>query len=186
MPRIYTRTGDDGTTGLISGKRVSKSSSRIEAYGSVDELNSVLGVVRSYELPEQIEKILARVQDELFTIGANLALAEGAAPNVYRVPRVTEESVKALEKDIDDCQEHLEPLRQFILPGGTPAGALLHLARAVGRRAERRCVALAGSESVDPALIRYLNRLSDLTFVLARLCNHVGMKPEVSPKFESR
>jgi cob(I)alamin adenosyltransferase len=185
MPRIYTRTGDDGTTGLIGGKRLTKNSPRIEAYGSVDELNSVLGVARTYGLPELIEKILARIQDELFTIGANLALTEGVEPDDYHVPQVTDASVEALEKEIDKCEEQLEPLRRFILPGGTPAGAILHMARSVGRRAERSCVALAACEKVDPVLIRYLNRLSDLIFVLARLSNHIGMKPEVSPKFSA-
>ncbi len=185
MPRIYTRTGDDGTTGLIGGSRVSKDSPRIEAYGSVDELNSVLGMARSHDLPEKVEQILARIQDELFTIGANLALAEGVEREDYNVPKLTDAAVQALEKEIDACEAQLEPLRQFILPGGAPAGAILHMARTVGRRAERCCVAMATREKVDPVLIRYLNRLSDLLFVLARLTNHVRLKPEVSPKFGS-
>ena len=183
MPRIYTRTGDDGTTGLLGGARVSKNSHRIEAYGSVDELNSVLGVARSYALPERIERILSQVQDDLFTIGANLALPDGVERSRWDFPPITHAAVQALEKEIDDCEDQLEPLRRFILPGGTTAGAMLHLARTVCRRAERCCVTLVGAEKVDPSIVKYLNRLSDLCFVLARFANHIASKPEVSPKF---
>lgn len=183
MVRIYTRTGDDGTTGLIGGKRVSKDHLRIEAYGSVDELNALLGVVRSYSPPEPVERILQRIQDDLFTIGAALALPAGADRNRYKVPDVAAADVTALERDIDECEQQIEPLGKFILPGGTTAAALLHLARTVARRAERECVSLARAEALDPQILRYLNRLSDLCFVLARLVNRRSGQPEPYPTF---
>ena len=183
MVRIYTRTGDDGTTGLIGGKRVSKDHLRIEAYGSVDELNALLGVVRSYSLPEPVESILQRLQDDLFTVGAILALPAGASRERYNVPDITEAHVTELEKGIDECEQQVEPLRQFVLPGGTTAAALLHLARTVARRAERECVSLARAEALDPQILRYLNRLSDLCFVLARLVNRRGGQPESHPSY---
>lgn len=183
MVRIYTRTGDDGSTGLIGGKRVSKDHLRIEAYGSVDELNALLGVVRSYSTPELVEKILRRIQDDLFTIGAALALPAGADRNRYNVPEVAEADVAALEKDIDECEQQIEPLRKFVLPGGTTAAALLHLARTVARRAERQCVSLARTETLDLQILPYLNRLSDLCFVLARLVNRRSGQAESHPTF---
>jgi cob(I)alamin adenosyltransferase len=181
--KIYTRTGDDGTTGLIGGKRVSKDHLRIEAYGSVDELNALLGVVRSCSPSEPVEKTLRRIQDDLFTIGADLALPAGVDRNRYTVPALTETDVAALERDIDECERQLEPLRKFVLPGGTTAAALLHFARTVARRAERQCVSLASAEAVDPQILRYLNRLSDLCFVLARFVNRQSGQVESHPTF---
>jgi cob(I)alamin adenosyltransferase len=186
VTKIYTKTGDDGTTGLIGGKRLPKDALRIEAYGTIDELNAVLGIVASFSLPERTARILMRVQDDLFTIGAELALPDGADRGPFGIPAIEDEDIQALETEIDECEATLEPLRQFILPGGSRAGALLHLARTVARRAERRCVALAHAERVDPQVIRYLNRLSDLCFVLARYINHQADNRESHPTFGRR
>jgi len=186
LTRIYTKSGDDGTTGLIGGVRVPKDSPRIEAYGSVDELNAVLGVVRSYSLPGRMDKILERIQDDLFTVGADLALPQDASRADWGIPTLPEEAVQTLEKEIDECESNLDPLRQFILPGGTPAAAMLHLARTIARRAERCCVTLARAEHVDPLIVRYLNRLADLCFVLARFMNCQEAKPESHPTFGKR
>ena len=183
MTRIYTRTGDDGTTGLIGGRRVSKDSSRIIAYGTVDELNAVLGLARGHGLPERVDGIVGRVQDDLFILGAHLALPEGADQSTWAIPPVTVEHIQALERDIDACQTELPPLHQFVLPGGTVPGALLHLSRTVARRAERYCVALAREEQIDAQIVRYLNRLSDLCFVLARHVNHQSGNTEHHPTF---
>jgi len=178
VTRIYTRTGDKGSTGLIGGGRVSKSSLRVEAYGTVDELNSALGVVRSCGLPERVESMLRRIQGDLFVIGGMLALPEGVAKADYRIRGLPDDAVTALETIIDGIEKELNPLMHFILPGGVETGALLHMARAVSRRAERRCVALGELETIDPIVVCYLNRLSDLCFVLARYLNHLGSKPE--------
>ncbi|MGD0308669.1 MAG: cob(I)yrinic acid a,c-diamide adenosyltransferase [Acidobacteriota bacterium] len=183
MTRIYTKTGDDGTTGLIGGKRVFKDDLRIEAYGAIDELNAVLGVACAHPLPECVRGTIHRIQDDLFSVGANLALPAGTQHGSFNVPPIVENQITHLERDIDGCQETLEPLRRFILPGGNAPGALLHLARTVARRAERRCVALARTEEVDPSIIRYLNRLSDLCFVLARFVNQQESQPEDHPTF---
>jgi cob(I)alamin adenosyltransferase len=183
MARIYTKTGDDGTTGLIGGKRVSKDDSRIEAYGSVDELNAVLGILGNFPLPERTRSILLRIQDDLFNVGAELALPPGVNPAQWGISGIKEEDLKVLEREIDDCQGVLAPLQQFILPGGSQAGAYLHLARTVARRAERRCVSLSHLEPVDPQIIRYVNRLSDLLFVLARYVNQSDSQPEMHPNF---
>ncbi len=180
MARIYTRTGDDGTTGLIGGKRVSKDSPSIEACGSLDELNALLGVVRSHSLPDGIDGILHRIQDRLFTIGAELATPEGVKP---RNQGLSDGEVRILESHIDEFEAKLPPLRQFILPGGAGAAAELHLARAVTRRAERHCVSLSRLEKVNPQILRYLNRLSDLCFVLARYVNQQQSGPELHPTF---
>ncbi len=183
MARIYTKTGDDGTTGLIGGKRVPKDDLRIQAYGSVDELNSVLGLVRSYAPPAPVEEILRRVQDDLFTIGAHLATPAAAGQIRPLSVTLNDDAVSALEEAIDRCEAGLPPLRQFILPGGTACGALLHLARTVARRAERCCVSLARDEKGASALLSYLNRLSDLLFVLARFVNLEAGAPETHPTF---
>ncbi len=183
MTKIYTRTGDDGTTGLIGGRRVAKDSLRIDAYGTVDELNAVLGVTRSYTLPERVDQILQAIQDELFMVGALLALPEGDDPGKWEIPLVTDKAVSRLEREIDEIEKQLEPLRKFILPGGSTPGACLHLARTIARRAERGCVALLSEEKLDPQIIRYLNRLSDLLFVLARHVNRGGGLPESHPTF---
>ncbi|OUN00046.1 MAG: ATP:cob(I)alamin adenosyltransferase [Firmicutes bacterium ZCTH02-B6] len=169
--RIYTRTGDGGETGLFSGERVPKDDPRVEAYGTVDELNSFLGLVRAEPVGADIDELLARIQDELFVLGADLATPPGSRRD-ERTPRVGPEHVRALEAAIDHYDAQLPPLRAFILPAGPRPVALLQVARAVARRAERRVVAASRSTTVSPETIRYLNRLSDLLFVLARTTAH--------------
>ncbi len=168
--KIYTRTGDLGETGLFDGTRVPKSDARVDAYGEVDELNAVLGVARAARVDPDIDQMLAHLQRDLFALGARLAdPRERIAARVTKAS-LTGEDVSRLEGWIDRAEEELPPLRRFILPGGCPAGATLHVARAVCRRAERRMVGL-GRDAVDPLLVVYVNRLSDLLFVLARLVN---------------
>lgn len=170
--RIYTRTGDAGETGLLGGVRVAKDHRRIEACGALDELNAALGLVLAH-LDGSPAELLYRLQEDCFRLGAELASPEsGKAPASAGSDWVSDEDVIELERAIDRWDAQLPPLRQFILPGGTPAGAAMHLARAVARRAERRVVALAAVEPVRPTVLRYLNRLSDLLFVLARWVNH--------------
>ncbi len=179
--KIYTRTGDQGTTGLFGGERVAKSHPRIEAYGTVDETNSVLGVVLAAleGAPEagQAAAVLGRVQHELFVLGADLATAVEAKPFV---PRIEAGMIEALERDIDRFEGGVPPLKHFILPGGHPAAAQLHLARTVCRRAERLTVEAALHEAFNEHALIYLNRLSDLLFVLARWVNHRLGTPEVA------
>jgi cob(I)alamin adenosyltransferase len=180
LARIYTRTGDDGTTGLIGGKRVPKDSLRVEACGSLDEVNALIGVVRSHALPEPVDGILQFVQEHLFFIGAELATPD---EDERKSAGIGEGTVRSLENEIDRMEEKLPPLQQFILPGGSRAGAELHMARTVARRAERHCVSLARLEKVDPKILRYLNRLSDLCFVLARYVNLLQSAQERHPNF---
>lgn len=165
--KIYTKTGDAGQTGLFGGPRVSKDNVRIEAYGEVDELNAVIGVARSAELPAEIDAVLLAVQHDLFCVGAELATPDPAASGTILLE---DSRIAALESAIDQAEESLEPLKQFILPAGPTGAAWLHLARTVCRRAERRVVTLANASdnTVSPRLIIYLNRLSDALFVLAR------------------
>ncbi|MCW3097285.1 MAG: ATP:cob(I)alamin adenosyltransferase [Chthonomonadaceae bacterium] len=178
--RIYTRTGDTGDTGLFGGERVRKDDARVEAYGTVDELNAVLGVARGHAEDPELRETLAAFQDRLFAVGADIATPMEAATQRGRVSieRIAPERVEALEQLIDRFEAELPPLTRFILPGGSALAAALHLARVVCRRAERRCVTLAdlaedtGDVSLNPEVIRYLNRLSDLLFVLARVANH--------------
>jgi cob(I)alamin adenosyltransferase len=175
MP-IYTRTGDTGETGLFGGGRVSKDDARVEAYGEVDELNAALGVVRSLGLEPSLEKLVRGLQDELFTVGAVLATPEGTKAAAVVAP-VQPTWVARMEAEIDAFDRELPPLTQFILPAGSPAAAALHLARTVCRRAERKVVALHGAGQVAGDAVRYLNRLSDLLFTLARVANHrAGVK----------
>jgi cob(I)alamin adenosyltransferase len=171
--KIYTRGGDDGETGLSDGSRVRKDDARVAAYGEVDELNAVLGQVRAQAGPGELDRLVADVQRDLFAIGAQLA--DPGATVAGRKPKaaVTAEQVQRLERAIDARERELPPLRAFVLPGGSPLGALLHVARTVCRRAERGVVALAAAHAVEPVLVAYLNRLSDLLFVLARHENHV-------------
>ncbi len=178
--RIYTRTGDTGNTSLFTGERVRKDHRRVEAYGTVDELNSLIGVVRATLDDPEVDSLLRRIQSELLDLGAELATTarRGAAGRARRVPRVGPERVAALEAAIDHYQAGLPPLTRFILPGGGQAGALLHLARTVARRAERRAVTLAAGAAVNDSVIQYLNRLSDLFFVLARAVNRRLGRPE--------
>jgi len=163
--RIYTRTGDAGETALRGGRRVPKDHPRVEACGALDELNSTLGAARAFLQDAELGTVLERVQRDLFVLGAEVSAPDQAGP------RVDAAQVLALEKEIDRLEAELPPLSAFILPGGHPAGGLLHLARAVCRRAERRMVALARRELLNPEVVRYLNRLSDLLFVLARTVN---------------
>ena len=174
MPRItkvYTRTGDDGTTGLGAGGRVAKDSPRIEAYGTVDELNSQIGLVLATGVNETIAPALASIQNDLFHLGSDLCVLEEEKER-RPVPSVEERHVKGLESLMDRLSEELAPLENFVLPGGAPGAAQLHVARTVCRRAERLVVALARRESVGPHTVRYLNRLSDALFVMARYENH--------------
>lgn len=178
LPRIYTRTGDDGTTGLIGGERVTKDSPRIEACGSLDELNAAIGVARSRTLPDNVDRALKLVQEVLFRIGTEVASSKER--DAERT-KLGDEEVRNLEREIDTFESGLAPLKQFILPGGTTAGAQLHMVRALARKTERRCVALAGTEKLNPKILRYLNRLSDLCFVLARYINQQQSVSEEHP-----
>jgi cob(I)alamin adenosyltransferase len=170
MPRItkvYTRTGDDGTTGLGGGQRVPKDSMRIAAYGTVDELNSQIGVAVAAGVGEAIRPALAAIQNELFHLGSDLAILEEDKAK-RPVPGIESRHVDALEALMDRLSEDLPPLDNFVLPGGCPSAALLHVARTVCRRAERLVIALSRKEAVGPFTVRYLNRLSDALFVMAR------------------
>jgi cob(I)alamin adenosyltransferase len=168
--KIYTKTGDDGTTGLYGGGRVRKDALRIEAFGAVDELNACLGVARAEGLAPEIDQLLARIQNDLFDLGAELATVQ---PAKHGLPVVGERQIKSLESAIDRFDATLPPLANFILPAGTRAAAALHLARTVCRRAERRVISLVATsdEAVSDKIVVYLNRLSDLLFVLARAAN---------------
>ena len=172
--KIYTTTGDDGSTGLIGGRRVSKADPRLECYGTVDELNAAIGFASVGADPSVVEK-LRPVQNELFVIGAVLATPDdGRTPSNVAVPALREDSVARLESQIDAAEAVLQPLRNFILPGGSEGSARLHVARTVCRRAERLLVAFARQHPVDPLVVRYLNRLSDWLFVHARLANQLA------------
>lgn len=171
--KLYTKTGDDGETGLFGGARVSKHSARVATYGTVDELNATLGLARTTALPAGVDALLTGVQSELFTLGAELATVPGKERNLG-IALLDDDHVARLERAIDDSEAGLAPLKNFVLPGGTTGAAALHFARTVCRRAEREVVALAGAEPVRPVLVVYLNRLSDLLFSLARQVNHVA------------
>jgi cob(I)alamin adenosyltransferase len=174
--KIYTRTGDRGDTSLFGGQRVPKDALRIEAYGTVDELNSLLGVVRSENTQTEIDRILARTQHSLFSLGADLATPRSAINASMR--RIAPSDATDIEQEIDLIETHLDPLHNFILPGGSAVAAKLHLARTVCRRAERQVVRLSHAEDIGNDVIVYLNRLSDLLFVLARFANKAGNVPE--------
>jgi cob(I)alamin adenosyltransferase len=171
LSKIYTRTGDDGTTGLGDGSRVRKDDARVEAYGTVDELNSVIGLLLCEQLPDKARAQLTDIQHDLFDLGSELCV-----PGRVMLP---DTRITALEGGLDAMNGNLAPLKEFILRGGTRAAALAHLACTVGRRAERRLVTLAQSQSVSPVATRYLNRLSDYLFVLARYLNHVSNVKDV-------
>jgi len=166
--KIYTRGGDQGQTGLSDGSRVRKDDPRVAAYGEVDELSAVIGQVRAQAGPSELDTLLADVQRDLFAIGAQLADPGATVAGRKAKAAVGAPHVERLEQAIDAREKDLPPLRAFILPGGSPLGALLHLARTVCRRGERSVVALAAAQPVDPVILSYLNRLSDLLFVLAR------------------
>lgn len=184
ITKVYTRTGDAGQTRLAGGQQVWKDSLRVEAYGTVDELNTIVGLVRVFNADQagsrpqaaRLEEDLRWVQNKLFDLGSLLATAPGQT--FKNMPRVAEEHVTRLERLIDACQEELAPLKEFILPGGGKVSGFLHQARTVCRRAERVCVKLAREEPVDPLLVKYLNRLSDALFVLARWAAKTQGEPE--------
>src|SRR5687768_17045197 len=178
LSKIYTRTGDDGSTGLGDGTRVGKDSARVNAYGTVDEANSSIGVVLAAQVPDDIRKLLTTVQHQLFDLGGELCIPGHAA--------ISAEDVDALERQLDQYNEVLPPLKDFILPAGGEAAARCHLARTIVRRAERETVTLARHDAVRPEAIRYLNRLSDLLFVLARVLARADGQGEVLWNHERR
>jgi len=171
LSKIYTRTGDDGSTGLGDGTRVDKDSLRVEAIGSVDELNTTIGVLLCHSLPDTTESALINIQHSLFDIGGELCIPGSTV--------ISADRVDTLEQLLDELNADLAPLKEFILPGGSPAAAACHLARAVCRRAERRTHSLAKIETINPASMKYLNRLSDLLFVMARHLNKEADRPDI-------
>ena len=171
LSKIYTRTGDDGTTGLGNGERTRKDDARVEAYGTVDELNSAIGVLTSNPLDSRFAELLATIQQRLFDLGGELCLPDTEIMQA--------ESVEMLEREMDTLNESLPPLEDFVLPGGTRAAADCHMARAICRRAERRLIALSATARVNVQSVHFLNRLSDLLFVLARTLNRATNEPEV-------
>ena len=171
LSKIYTRTGDDGSTGLGDGKRVRKDDERVEAYGTVDELNSALGVVQAFDLRDSVAQLLAEVQQKLFDLGGELCIPGSAV--------LTELDVERLEVALDELNANLPPLKDFILPGGNQAAAACHMARAICRRAERRVISLTDQAQINEFSVGYLNRLSDLLFVLARSLNVTSGDAEV-------
>lgn len=164
--KIYTRKGDKGETGLLGGTRVAKSNIRIEAYGTVDELNSWIGLIRDQNIDNATKKFLIHIQDRLFTLGSHLA--SDPKKKGMKIPAIKEENITALEEEIDKMNDVLPEMRSFVLPGGHPIVSYTHIARCVCRRAERGIVHLAGKEKVEEIIIKYLNRLSDYLFVLSR------------------
>lgn len=178
LSKIYTRTGDDGTTGLGDGSRTNKDSLRVEAMGDVDELNAVIGILLSEPLAAEIQDTLTRVQHDLFDLGGEICIPGHAM--------VKAERVSALEETLDQLNEQLQPLKEFILPGGSRAAAYCHLARTVCRRAERQLTRLSREEPVTTISLQYLNRLSDLLFVMCRAINKQADVPDVLWKNESR
>ncbi len=171
LSKIYTRTGDKGTTGLGDGTRTDKDSLRVEAYGTVDELNSVIGLLTSHALPDVIASQLLEIEHDLFDLGGELSIPGHSV--------VTDKQVERLEQCLDSLNADLEPLKEFILPGGGADAAICHLARTVCRRAERRVVSLARKENLNAVCLRYLNRLSDLLFVMARTLNHASGRKDL-------
>lgn len=178
ITKVYTKTGDGGLTSLVGGTRVSKASPRVEAYGDVDELNAVLGIARTQAKSESIRNTIETIQNDLFIIGAELA-----SPPDLVVPRIGGDRIKEIESEIDKSLEQLEPLKEFILPSGSPGGAYLHFARTVSRRAERKIVKLMEQEEVGKNVLVYINRLSDLLFVMARIENKDSKYAETFVEF---
>jgi cob(I)alamin adenosyltransferase len=179
LNKIYTRTGDDGTTGLSTGDRVAKTHLRVAAYGTVDETNACVGLARLHTTAAEVadlDAMLARIQNDLFDLGADLATPASDEPPAFEPLRITAAQVARLEEEIDELNADLAPLRSFVLPGGTPAAAALHLARTVARRAERDITALAAmdGETVSAEALAYINRLSDFLFVASRHLNSAG------------
>jgi len=171
LSKIYTRTGDDGSTGLGDGSRTDKNSARVEAFGDVDELNSQIGLLLTEILPEPLIQLLTDIQHDLFDIGGELSIPDTTS--------ITQAQVDRLETELDRLNDELSPLKEFVLPGGSRAAAICHAARTVCRRAERRVVTLQQSETVSPVTLKYLNRLSDLLFVIARYMNKTAGQNDV-------
>ena len=184
LTRIYTRGGDKGKTSLGNGSRVAKHAPRVAAYGTVDECNSVIGLVRLHT-SDEADATLARIQNDLFDLGADLCTPEEEAP-AYPPLRITAAQVERLEQEIDTMNAELEPLQSFVLPGGTAASAHLHLARTVARRAEREITVLAEDEAINPEAVRFINRLSDLLFVMGRYLNDKGRSDVLWVRGENR
>jgi len=173
--KIYTKTGDAGDTGLQGGKRISKSSIRIRSYGNVDEVNSVLGLVLSHKIDQDVEELLKKIQNELFVLGSDLS-----NPDMDdKQNRISKNMIEELEKKIDEYEKELPPLSNFILPGGADSASLVHLARTVTRRAEINVVSLSKTEKINTDCLVYLNRLSDLLFVIARVLNKRSKTPDI-------
>ena len=184
LTRIYTRGGDKGKTSLGNGSRVAKHAPRVAAYGTVDECNSVIGMARLHT-SDEADATLSRIQNDLFDLGADLCTPEEEAP-AYPPLRITAAQVERLEQEIDAMNAELEPLQSFVLPGGTAASAHLHLARTVARRAEREMTSLADDEAINPEAVRFINRLSDLLFVMARFLNDKGRQDVLWVRGENR
>ncbi len=183
LNKIYTKTGDDGTTGLGNGERRKKYDPRVAAYGSVDEANAAIGMARLYtkENQPELDTMLQAIQNDMFDLGADLATPEGDKPPEYEPLRIISSQVERIENDIDRLNGELEPLRTFVLPGGSPAAANLHLARTIARRAERQIVELSEnkSEKINNQALVYINRVSDFLFVAARYVNDCGTKDDL-------
>jgi cob(I)alamin adenosyltransferase len=179
--KIYTKVGDKGTTSLIGGTKVAKSDMRIEAYGTVDELNSYIGLCRDLLTDDHSQKTLKEIQDRLFTIGSSLACDPEKEPKM-KIPDLKEEDVTLLEKEIDEMDKMLPEMKHFILPGGHSTVSHIHIARCVCRRAERSCVRLQLQSEEEPLVLKYLNRLSDYLFVLARYASHILKAEEIAWK----
>lgn len=190
LNKIYTKTGDDGTTALGTGERRLKYDPRVAAYGTVDEANACLGMVRIHTsaMEGPVDGMIARIQNDMFDLGADLATPETETPPEYEPLRIVESQVKRIEADIDTLNRDLSPLRSFVLPGGSPAAAALHLARTVSRRAERLMVELAElpGEHVNPEALKYINRVSDFLFVAARVVNDNGARDVLWTPGENR
>ncbi len=176
--KIYTKTGDKGDTGLFGGERVSKNSPRIKAYGTIDELNSFIGLTITEIKSEEVKLLLNKIQNQLFTVGSDLATPDTEKNNKLNITRTPASFYLELEKEIDKYEAELEPLKNFILPGGSKSAALLHVCRTVARRAEREAVALDSTVNIGGNIIIFLNRISDLFFVLSRYENYVSKIPD--------
>ncbi|MBX2977127.1 MAG: cob(I)yrinic acid a,c-diamide adenosyltransferase [Ignavibacteriaceae bacterium] len=177
--KIYTKTGDKGETGLFGGQRVSKDDYRIEAYGTSDELNAVLGIALTEIKSEEIKDLLIKIQNLLFVLGSDLATPLSHQNIAFEIPRITNEDISLLEKSIDFFEAKLEPLRDFILPGGSKGAAIIHFARTVCRRCERCIVTLSKHDEINQNIIIFVNRLSDLLFVLSRYENKYLNQPDI-------
>jgi cob(I)alamin adenosyltransferase len=184
--KIYTKGGDKGETGLFGGERVPKSSIRIEAYGTIDELNSFTGLAITELRSDEVKELLNLIQNQLFTVGSDLAAPVTEKTKKYDIPRVPKEFIENAEVQIDKFEEKLEPLKNFILPGGSKAASMLNVCRTICRRAERRVVQLKATEQVGENIIIFLNRLSDLFFVLARYENTISGNPETIWKLNNK